>query len=616
MNWLTKYHDRSQFSDPFMLPSSQAMPTTFGPDLFDFCAYLYYLNPMYKRASERVISHFITDVEFVGKSGDRSEQKELAEYYKDQLRLYDFLNELGNEWSAYGNGFAWIYEPFNRFLVDYRGGTMREYALGIFGNNITFKIAELAYEVDDPLTMHLPEGKRQRITLKFRDRKSTDMNRIFLAKIDPRYVIPRYNKLSGATDYIWRFDAEFLADVKAGQLHIVNDTPVAMLEAIKDDNDFLFGPDQIFHLKAPTISGISNNGYGLPEVLANYRSLHILQVYRKIDEAVGLDYMLPFRIFSPQVSPEKIGDGTQMTLMSVWQRNIKDLIVRRREDPFAIHAMPLPVNLQELGVNGKELSPKDLVEYQTNDMLTGAGYPAELFRGSLTIQQIPTALRLFENQFHFLYRGNDRFVKWVTRRILDYTNANQQGVRLLRPSTADDLERRNIYMQLVAGGEVPRRVGYDLIGINDPVDAAAQRAREDIDIAKVQQQLQGEFQREQTQGSLADQVAQEAAGAPQDGGGGASDPGAGGGAAGGTPTGVGLTPLDMDNQAQQLAQDMLKIPSDGDRAKQLRQLEGGNPQLYAVVMDKMKKMRSQAASQGKAQLGQQLQQPQGGQPQQ
>lgn len=47
------------------------------------------------------------------------------------------------------------------------------------------------------------------------------------------------------------------------------------------------------------ISGVSYNGWGIPNILLNYRSIHQLAVLRCINEAVGLDHMLPIRLLSP-----------------------------------------------------------------------------------------------------------------------------------------------------------------------------------------------------------------------------------------------------------------------------------------------------------------------------
>jgi hypothetical protein len=158
------------------------------------------------------------------------------------------------------------------------------------------------------------------------------------------------------------------------------------------------------------------------------------------------------------------------------------------------------------------------MEFQVNDLLDSMGYPAELFRGSLQVQQVPTALRLFENSFHFLHRGFDRLLKWTTERVLDYMGREQIGVSLQLPRMADDLEKRSIYMQLAAGAEIPRQVAYRPLGIDDPVEAARQRAQEDAEIqkevSKIQQQAQKEMQEGSMEGVIAAQQAGGGGGAP------------------------------------------------------------------------------------------------------
>lgn len=428
-----------EFSDPFMLPSNASFPTELETAL-DFCLYLYYMNPQYRRASIRVVSHFVTDVNFSGETGDERERDELRKFLAKDLDLWGTMLELGEEWAAYGNGFVRLAFPFNRFLRDPRG-KYKEYDLGMFPQSkVKYHWKEMMYEVPDP--MHTPNGNSspRTVKLKFTDRPVRDMSKIRFHKLDPRYVTLQHSWTSKRTQVIWRFEPELAKAVKDGTLHQVNDLPMPMLQAIADDKDFLFKEHQIFHLKAPTISGISNYGWGLPEIIANYRSIHQLQVYKKIDEVVGLDYMLPFRIFSPQVSGN-VQDATIQTLFGPYRSEMSRMIKERRKDPFSMYALPFPVTYQEIGSQGKSLTPKDLMEFQVNDLLDSMGYPAELFRGSLQVQQIPTALRLFENSFHFLHRGFDRLLKWTVERVLDYMGREQMGVDLQLPRMADDLEK-------------------------------------------------------------------------------------------------------------------------------------------------------------------------------
>jgi len=569
-----------QFDDPFMLPSSSSMPTNIFNSLH-WCRFLYFLNPQYRQASARVVRHFITDFDYPD-IGDHKEKEELDELLKGHLQLPLMLADMGDEWSCYGNAFFRIHFPFDRFLVDEVNRC--EYSLDMF-REAKFAIKDMKYEVVSP-----KDGKTK-VRLPFRDRKSTDVSRIRIRKIDPLYMTIRHNMISGANQYIYRFEQQIVADVRKGKRFLVDDMPLPMLQAIRDGNDFMFNPDQIFHFKAPTISGVQNAGWGLPNVFANYRSLHQLQVYRKIDEAIGLDYMVPFRIFTPNMS-DKIGDAVNTLVLSRWTREISHIIDARRKDKFAMHALPFPVNYQEFGANGKELTPKDMMEFQTNSMLDGMGFPSELFRGTLQYMQVPTAMRLFENTFMFVNMGYTQFTQWVVRRIRSYMNQPYVKVVIQKPQMADSLERKQILLQLMSANEISRETGFDQLGIDDPIAESVKRMEEDLAIQRKQVKLQSDFQREMETG-----VSSTGA----DASGGSAVGGQGGGQGG-------VTPTDIAQQATDMAQYWLSIQSDGQRRQAMQSTRNANPQLYAVAKEQMEQARQQGASEGRAAVAQGAQQ--------
>ncbi len=572
------------FDDPFLLPSSGSMPTNIFNTLH-WCRFLYFMNPQYRQASARVVRHFITDFDYPD-VGDNQEKEELDELLKMQLQLPLALADMGDEWSCYGNAFFRIHFPFDRFLVDERHSC--EYSLDMF-REAKFDLKDMSYEVTDP-----KDAKKGKVKLKFRDRKSTDVSRIRLRKIDPLYITIRHNMISGSNQYIYRFEQQICTDVKRGKRFVVDEMPIPMLEAINKGHDFMFMPDQIFHFKAPCISGVQNSGWGLPNVFANYRSLHQLQVYRKIDEAIGLDYMVPFRIFTPQLG-EKINDAVNTLLMSRWTQEITHIIDARRRDKFAMHALPFPVNYQEFGANGKELTPKDMMEFQTNSMLDGMGYPAELFRGTLQYLQVPTAMRLFENTFMFVNIGYTQFIQWVVRRVRSYLKQPYIKVTMQKPQIADSLERKQILLQLMSANEISRETGYDMLGIDDPVGEVTKRMEEDLQIQRKQQKLQSDFQKEMETGA----------------GAATGDPNAAQGSAAGVQQGGGTTPLDVQTQAQDLAAYWMQIPSDGQRRQAMQATKQSNPQLYSMAKQMMEEQRNAGASEGRAAVNQQAQQQQG-----
>jgi hypothetical protein len=579
---------RRQFDDPFLLPSSASMPETLETAL-DMCLFLYYLNPQYVQCSARVARHFITDFDYPG-DGSKQEKEDHDDYLHNQLQLPSFMTEMGDEHACFGNAFARIHFPFDRFLVDDRSHSV--YALDYFGRQAKYHYSTMTYNVPDPL------HPGRRVSLRFRDQRSRDASRIRMCRLNPRLMTIRHNILSGGNEYIYRFDPEFISDVKKGRLYVVNETPLTMLQAIKNNHDFMFDADTVFHLKAPTVSGVSNAGWGIPGVIANYRNLHQLQVYRKIDEAVGLDYMLPFRLFSPNVGGSN-SENFNLHNSTQWAKNIKQVIDSRRRDKFAMHSLPFPVNYQEFGAQGKTLTPKDMMEFQTSAMLDGMGYPQELFKGSLTWMQVPTAMRLFENSFMFLHVGFGNLASWASRRIRSYLNQPQIKTVLQRPSLADSLERKQLVFQLGAMGEISRETAYNSLGIDDVVAEQKKRLEEDLEIQRDQIKMQQDFQREVETGSLMAPAQQDQAA------------GAAGSMPGGASSGQ-TTPTDNQSQAQSLAQYWLSIQSTGERTQAMTAVKSSNPALYAYAKNMMEQMRSQGASQGRQQVAQQAQQ-QGGQ---
>ena len=579
--WLNNGGGR-RFDDPFIMPSSSVIPRTLENAL-DLAFYLYFLNPQYAAAAARVARHFITDFDFPG-DGSQAEKDEIKEYVRYQLQIPLFLTEMGDETAAYGNCFARINFPFDRFLVDKRNGKL--YAIEFFGNRAKYNWSKLTYTVPDPMK---PE---QKIELPFVDRKSTDINRIKLRRLNPRYMVILHNMMSGRCKYVHRFETYFLDDVKKGRLHVVNDTPIPMLEAVRRQQDFLFDDGTIFHLKAPTISGVSMADWGLPPTIAHFRNIYQIQIYRKADEAVAMDYLLPFRLFSPKAQTGDMNNTINNVLMGRWNHEMRRIIALRRKDKFAMHALPFPVEYQEFGANGKTLTPKDLIEYQTGVMLDGMMFPQELFKGTLSYQQVPTAMRIFENSFMYLYLGFNNFSQWALDRIQAWRGQPRAEMKLQRPAIADSLERKQMIFQLGSMGEISRSKAWESLGITDVAAEIEKRYDEDMEAQKLQLKKQTELQQQTEAGSLLPEQTQPSGGAP-----GATPP----------PSGAqGVTPGMQSDSANQLAEYWLSLPV-GERSKAMAATRSSDNDLYAIAKLRMEGMRNQGASQGRQMASQQAQ---------
>jgi hypothetical protein len=240
-------------------------------------------------------------------------------------------------------------------------------------------------------------------------------------------------------------------------------------------------------------------------------------------------------------------------------------------------------------------------------MLDAMGYPAELFKGSLQVQQVPTAVRLFENSFMFVHYGLTDFSQWVVKKIAKFMGEQYIAVKLSKPSMADNLDRQNAVLQLSSAGEISRRRAYGWLGITDAVDEKKERLEEDAEIQKLQLKQEEDLRRQVETGSInqhLDAAAQQQAEQQQAGG---SPPGGQQAAApqGGGQQGA-VTPMDVQGQAQELAQQWLGMP-EGDRRKAMQQTKATDTTLYSLAKEAMEEMRNQAGSQGVQQMYQEVQ---------
>ena len=224
---------------------------------------------------------------------------------------------------------------------------------------------------------------------------------------------------------------------------------------------------------------------------------------------------------------------------------------------------------------------------------------------------LPISIRMFERSYEWLFQMLDGLLKFISSTVQRAMDTDELEVRLKRPVMAYDAEWMNIKMQLAANREVPRGDVYPEMGITDPEDAAVRAMLEDQEIERRTSEASIKFEKEKAQGSMAD-IAMMAAEQGTQSAAPAGDPSAGGAApAGGNldySVDTGADPLQIQQRAQDIATQWLRMHTQqpNSHRKEMQRCEATNPTLYAAAKEAMEKMRSQAASQGRASIGQQL----------
>ena len=246
------------------------------------------------------------------------------------------------------------------------------------------------------------------------------------------------------------------------------------MAAIKNRQMFRFHKDAIFHMKEPTVAGIQNRGWGLPRVLTNFRQIWYVQVLHRYNEAIALDYVIPFRLITP--APRGSGGGgggigmTQDPLatfnMGDARRHINQMVQKRNHRPDDWHSLPFPVQYQVLGGDASQLAPTELLDQGHEKLLNDVGVPVDMYKGNLQLQVAPVALRLFEATWHHLVHDAVMWLRWVGKSAAAIVNWEEIELGLRRVTIADDLEKQNVALQLMLADKISGTTAFKGIGLD------------------------------------------------------------------------------------------------------------------------------------------------------
>jgi hypothetical protein len=593
------------FPDPYLDYASTQMPRDIY-SVLRWCEFLWLSYGTYRMAAQRVVRYFLTKIELTDASDDEKEKYE--EFLENHLHIMQELAIAGDNLFAYGNDFISVYVPFRRYLRCPKCRT--EQPIGKV--EYRWKDWKFIATCGNPKCAY--DGEFERV-----DRRSVDQDKIKLVHWSPHEMRLLFHPVSQKTVYLWDIPPYFKDMIRRGNTFYLESTPWELVEAIKANQLFRFNDDVIFHMRDEMIAGIRDAGWGIPIAMANFKQAWYIQVLKRYNEALALDYIVPFRVITPAPGSSREADPLLNMNLNTFQSRVMAMFKMHRRDPTSIHALPFPINMDMLGADGKNLSPTELIDKGTDEFLNGIGVPAEMYRGTLQWQAMPVSLRLFERTWVSLVTSMNSLINWTFKRVSDLQNWENLRGRLQPVTLADDLEKKQIQLQLAAGQQISRQTAWAPFGINFREEI--KRLFEEEQYTQEQSQR---FQEEAAQHAELQGVMQQGAagmappGAPGAVPGAAPQPGAPQpgmpmqpgapapmGMAGAPPGASGVTPEDMTLQAEQMAQQLLAIPYEQRRSEMLK-IKKSNETLHSLVVAKMGQIRQQAQSQGGYQALQQM----------
>lgn len=625
-----------RFPDPFCDVASLSMPESIQTAL-RWCEYIANANGPYRQAIDRVVSYFITDVEIndIGdKNVGREEKEKFRVFLEDTLGIKNVLHTVALDYLIYGNSFTSLLIPFRRYLSCKSCGLEMPLAK-------VFNSAQCAFKWED-FNFHAtcPNCKKTG-SWRHIDRRSGNDEEICVKRWSPHEIDILWDPYSTESQYIWKIPEDYRNLIKQGHLHYLEHASWEVIQAIKDGKDLMFDKGVIYHLKEDSLAGMRNRGWGVSRILTNFRQAWYYQILQRYNEAIALDYVVPFRVITPapKGGDPSSGDPVHTINLSSFSARVTAMIRARRSDPARWNVLPFPVNYQALGGDASQLAPKELLDQGLDTLLKCIGMPVELFNGTLTLQAAPPALRLFEANWAHLPHNLNRFLSGLCENISRTMSWDQVNAKLARVTHADDLNRQMAKLQLMQGAQISKTTGLASVGLDYEEETKRMLDEERI-YSEEQQRMQTEMQQAQQMQAMSQPASMmagvgdpgaSATGMPQGGGAPPQGAPAGGGQPAmpgpGQPSAVDQflsqrqnspnvprTPEELQSQAQLIANQLLSMPESLKDAELIK-LKRGDNMMHALVTSIMDDIRQQARAQGGAQvLAQQYGQGGGGAP--
>ena len=599
----------AQYTDPFNTLAAQAAPRNMA-DALRWAQSIFMIDGTFAQAISRVVSYFITDVEVRSpstagsKSLSKDEKQKYEQFLRKKLKIATLLNDVGQDFLAMGVSFNSVVMPIRRYLYCAScPGT--QYPLKKVALTPEFKFSWSNFEFHATCPQCGLASAWKHV-----DRRGDEESSIVIKRWNPHEIEILHDQFSNRRAYIWKIPEEYRKQIREGKVFHLEEAPWEVIQAIKSGDNFLFEPGVIFALINEPLAAVVTNGWGLALSITNYRQAWHAQMLRRYNEAICTEFLVPFRVISPQ---SKGGDPTTDPVFSGNLRNFatetRSMIRRHRRDPGQIQVSPFAVEYQLLGGEANQLAPFQLIDQATDALLNASGVPAELYKGTLTIQAAPAALRLFESHWSWLVDELNSFLQYVVETIGKLLGWEPVDCSLETVRTADDLNRQMAKLQLMMSGQLSQQSGLKALGANFQQEQD-QLIEEKEYVDKKTQEMQdyesGIAQMNQMAGSLTGPGGQYGQQAAQAQGGQQSAQGGGGGGGGGAQG-----PEQIEDQASQIAQQLQAMP-ESQRKSELTSIKGQSPVLHAVVKEKLEDQKSQ---QGQGQPGQQPGTPQAqGQP--
>jgi len=437
-------------------------------ELFRFCAYTYITNDAINPAIEKLAEYPITEFIFEPIVSHQKDTPEYSEEYKSKssivkawrdlfdihLQAKGFAIKISTNFYTYGNAFVSVYQPFNRILTCGNQSCRTDHLLN------TVKWEWDKAKMNFIITKCPNCGFKG--AAKVRDEIVHDPKKINLISWYPGNIDIDYDPYSGCKEFYYNIPEEEADKIKKGNRLRLEKTPWDIIEAVKINRSggnkktqpkIKFHRDNIYHLARHSIDlpGVENP-WGMPIIVSVLRNVYYLNMMKRAQTALMMDHILPFRYLFPA---SDTGYNTTMPVdLGDWRRRMRTELRKWKRDPLYIMLSPIPLGQDQMGGQGKALMLFPEMQMVKEDTINGMNVPLEFVKGGLQYTGTSVSLRMLENSLLSQVEQLVKCFRWVAKRISQIAKMEYIEIDLKRFKMADDIQMRQLFMNLWAQGAI------------------------------------------------------------------------------------------------------------------------------------------------------------------
>ena len=437
-----------RYPNQFFDLSQQYMPPTVK-ELFRWCTFYYYNSSLIGPAVRKMSRYPITDLIV---EDSRDSVKDMWDtILNKKLKIKTKLMGISLDKKVYGNCFASLHLPFSRILKCKNCG----HSAAI--NDWDWKFDAYKFHGECKECKSNDEVAVKDIPYK-------NLSRIRIIRWSPENIDIKYNEYTGNYTYLYTPPRKIRNAVDSGDKDIIEDMPMIVLEAIKNNKKIKMNPDNFIHFKNPTLAE-QDQGWGKPDIINVLKDLFYFYTLRRAQEAIALEHIVPLDIIYPM--PNSQMDPYVHSDLGDWRAQIRKILQDHRRDPNAKGIVPVPVGYGRVGGDGKALMLTPELNYLTQTIVGGIGIPNEFVFGGLNWTGSSVSLRTLENDFIQDRTDLLEFVVWIKDRLRSWLELpNPEDIYFSDFRMADDVQKNQQLIGLNAQGKVSNQtmlteLGYD-----------------------------------------------------------------------------------------------------------------------------------------------------------